>query len=109
MPKAPATASKFIRTAYPKAHIMFLPGLTPAPDIIASVITKKADITQQNPAFSKILLKSNPSSLKQVTPPLMVFPTSIVVVPKGDYELKEWLDLAIQIHDRYWHDGCRSR
>ena len=75
---------------------MFLPGVTPAPDIVANVLTKKADITRQNPTFVEDFLKNDPGALKQVTPALMVFPTSIMVVPKGDEKLKEWMDMGIE-------------
>ena len=83
------------KNRYPKAHELFLPGMTPAPDIIAHVTTKKADITQQNQAFLEDFLKANPGALKRVSPALMVFPLSIVVVPSGDWKLKEWIDLAL--------------
>ncbi len=84
------------RNSYPQAKKLFLPGMTPAPDIIANVLTKKADITQQNPAFVKDFLVHNPDALKQVTKALMVFPTSILVVPKGDQNLQEWADMAVE-------------
>jgi ABC-type amino acid transport substrate-binding protein len=80
---------------YPNAKTLFLPGMTPAPDIIGNVTAGKADITQQNPIIVEDFLKANPGTLKRVTPPLMTFPLSLMVLPIDDEKLKNWLDLGV--------------
>lgn len=83
------------KNRYPKAHIAFVPGTAGAPEVIMQVMTHKADITQQNSAAVEDFLKRNPGALKRVTRQLTTFPVSVIVVPKGDERLREWVDLGV--------------
>ena len=83
------------KNRYPKAKKLFLPVTTSGAEIMMHVMTKKADITQQIPLVVDDALKNNKGSLKRVSNALTVFPTSPIVVPKGDEKLKEWIDQGI--------------
>ncbi|MDD5586374.1 MAG: transporter substrate-binding domain-containing protein [Alphaproteobacteria bacterium] len=84
------------KNRYPKSKLLLMPGSTGGADVMMQVMTKKADITQQNPAYVEDSLKSNPNSLKQVTGALMVFPLSIVTVGRDETGLRDWLSLGIE-------------
>jgi len=81
---------------YPKATLLSMPGTMSGAEIIQQVAQKKADVTQQNPAFVEDFLKDNPGALKRVTAtPLMVYPTALFVLPPNEWQAKMWFDQAI--------------
>lgn len=84
------------KNRYPDAKRFFLPATTPGSEVMMNVMSGKADITQQIPLVVDDALQNNPGALNRVSPALTVFPTSMIILPKGDYALKEWFDMAIE-------------
>jgi ABC-type amino acid transport substrate-binding protein len=81
---------------YPKATLLSMPGTMSGAEIIQQVAQKKADVTQQNPAFVEDFLKANPGALKRITgKALMVYPTALFVLPQNEWQAKSWFDQAI--------------
>jgi ABC-type amino acid transport substrate-binding protein len=81
---------------YPHATLLSMPGTMSGAEIIQQVAQKKADVTQQNPAFVEDFLKTNPGALKRITgKALMVYPTALFVLPPNEWQTKSWFDQAI--------------
>jgi polar amino acid transport system substrate-binding protein len=84
------------KTDYPAATRVSLPQLSPFTQNLLNLTSRKADLTFAEPGIIFEFLKSNPGSLKELAPnkPARIFGNT-VVVPKGDYQLKEFVDVAL--------------
>jgi ABC-type amino acid transport substrate-binding protein len=84
------------KTDYPQATRVSLPQLSPFTQNLLNVTSRKADLTFAEPGIIFEYLNSNPGSLKELAPekPARTFGNTIVV-PKGDYQLKEFVDVAL--------------
>lgn len=84
------------KNRYPNATLLSMPGTMSGAEIIQQVAQKKADITQQNPAYVEDFLKVNPGALKRVTAkPLNIYPTALFILPPNEWQTKEWIDQAV--------------
>jgi ABC-type amino acid transport substrate-binding protein len=84
------------KTDYPRATRVSLPQLSPFTQNLLNITSRKADLTFAEPGIIFEFLKSNPASLKELAPdkPARIFGNTIVI-PKGDYQLKEFVDVAL--------------
>jgi len=85
------------KTDYPRATRVSLPQLSPFTQNLLNITSRKADLTFAEPGIIFEFLKSNPGSLKELAPdkPARIFGNTIVI-PKGDYQLKEFVDVALR-------------
>ncbi|MCG8011895.1 MAG: transporter substrate-binding domain-containing protein, partial [Candidatus Thiodiazotropha weberae] len=85
------------KTDYPQAKRESLTQLSPFTQNLLNITSKKADLTFAEPGIIQEFLVNNPGSLKELAPdkPLRTFGNSIVV-PRDDYELKQFFDIALQ-------------
>ncbi len=85
------------QTDYPKAKRESLPQLSPFTQNLLNITTKKADLTFAEPGIIQEFLQANPGTLKELAPerPLRIFGNALVV-PKGEVELKEFLNVAMR-------------
>ena len=85
------------KTDYALAKCVSLPQLSPFTQNLLNITSKKADLTFAEPGIIKEFLETNPGTLKELAPnkPLRIFGTSLVV-PRGDHELKAFLDVALK-------------
>ena len=85
------------KTDYPLAQRVSLPQLSPFTQNLLNIISNKADLTFAEPGIILEFLQANPGSLKELAPdkPLRIFGNSIVI-PRDDYQLKAFLDVALQ-------------
>ncbi len=81
---------------YPLATRVSLPQLSPFSQNFLNITSHKADITFAEPGTALGYLQANPGSLKELAPnlPVRTF-GNVVVLPKGDYQLKEFLDVSL--------------
>jgi ABC-type amino acid transport substrate-binding protein len=81
---------------FPKAKTIQVPQLSEITTMLLNLKTGKADVTFVEPYFAHQFLKNNPGSIENITPdrPLRVFPNT-VLIPKGEYELKQLLNTAL--------------
>jgi ABC-type amino acid transport substrate-binding protein len=82
---------------FPKARRVSLPQLSPFTQNLLNITSHKADLTFAEPGIVREFLQSNPGSLKELAPdkPLRIFGNSLVV-PRGDFQLQDFLNLALQ-------------
>jgi len=85
------------KTDFPSAHRESLPQLSMFTQNLINITHKKADVTFAEPGIIQEFLQTNPGTLKELAPdkPLRIFGNSIVV-PRGDFELKAFLDVALR-------------
>lgn len=84
------------RTEFPKAQRVSHPQLSDNSQILLDVSYGKADITFVEPYIANIFLKSNPESIRNITPqnPIRIFPNCIMF-GKGENKFKSMMDVAI--------------
>lgn len=81
---------------YPRATRVSLPQLSPFTQNFLNITSGKADITFAEPGVALTYLKGNPGSIKELAPELPVRTFgNVLVLPKGDYQLKEFVDVAL--------------
>ena len=82
---------------FPSAQRVSLPQLSPFTQNLLNVTSHKADITFAEPGIVREFLANNPGMLKELAPnkPLRIF-GNCLVLPRGDYQLKEFLDVALE-------------
>jgi len=92
-----ALESIIARTDYPEAELVSLPQITPYSMNFQNITDNKAYITFGEPSIVHDFLKAHPGALKEIAAdqPLRIFGNSLVV-KKGELELKEFLDSAMQ-------------
>jgi ABC-type amino acid transport substrate-binding protein len=84
------------KTDFPKAKTEALPQNSDFSQLILNVTSKKADIVFLSVGAARQFQVANPGQIRAVNPrnPIRVYPVAIML-PKGDYELKQALDYAI--------------
>lgn len=84
------------KSDYPLAARLSLPQLSPFSQNFLNITSRKADITFAEPGIALIYLQSNPGSIKELAPDRAVRTFgNVIVVPKGDFEMKEFFDVAL--------------
>ena len=81
---------------FSKATRVSLPQLSPFTQNLLNITSGKADITFAEPGIVREFLATNPGTLKELAPdrPLRIF-GNCLVIRRGDTELKEFLDVAL--------------
>jgi ABC-type amino acid transport substrate-binding protein len=82
---------------YPKAKIFALPHNTDLAQVLLNVVDRKADVTFAEPYLVGEFMRSHPGSLRDVAVarPIRTYP-NVMLVAKGNYELKGLLDNMVQ-------------
>lgn len=92
-----SNATEIEKNHFPKSKIKSLPNMVGASEMIQEVLTGKADIVYQNPQMIDDFFSDQPEKLKKVTPPLMTYPISIIVLPREEKDTREWINLGMEM------------
>jgi ABC-type amino acid transport substrate-binding protein len=90
--------SVFAKQFFPQAQQVSLPQMAPFSDLLMQVTTGKADIVFAEPFSVYEFMKTNPDSLRMVTPldkPLLVVP-NILLLPRDQFAFREMIDNGLR-------------
>jgi ABC-type amino acid transport substrate-binding protein len=81
---------------FPQASRFALPQNTDLPQLLLSVVDRKADVTFMDPYTAAQFLKSHPGTLRDISSeqPIQVYPLSYIV-PKGNYALRDLMNAML--------------
>lgn len=80
---------------FPNAAKASLPGLTPVTDRFLSVESGKADVTYMDASTAASYMEANPNKIKRLEPSQAVVLPSVLVLKRGDDDLRRFLDVGI--------------
>ncbi|MDD3182441.1 MAG: transporter substrate-binding domain-containing protein [Alphaproteobacteria bacterium] len=92
-----AIEDQISRSDYPELERVSMPDITPFSQNFQNIVTHKADVVFAEPSGVAEFLQNNPGTLRSLGQdnPVRIYGNALTV-RKGDMELKEFLDYAVQ-------------
>ena len=84
-----------VKGNFPQAKTVSLPGLTPATDRFLNVAAGKTDATMMEGGIGAEFMAANPGKIRLFTQHPMMTGASVLVIPHGESDLKDFLDAGI--------------